>query len=110
MHQLTDEQQTLAYRFAELALPIDATECDPWEWHGAQDWRRYFLTRDWDVGGIFVTVGGEQNHHGDVVRWLHVGGSDQCEGSDRRALIDALVNAGDLLDRLKLGSGRTGTR
>jgi hypothetical protein len=105
MRDLTDEQQALAYRFADLALPLDATECDPWEWHGTQDWRRYFLTRDWDVGGIFVTVGGEQNHLGDVVRWLHVGGNDQCDGSDRRTLIDALTAAGTLLDGLQLSPG-----
>jgi hypothetical protein len=98
---LTHDQQVLAYRFAALALPPDATECDPWEWHGAQDWRRYFLTKDWDIGGIFVTVGGEQNHHGGVIRWLHVGGSDQCDGADRRDLIDALTDAGKLLDGLR---------
>jgi hypothetical protein len=102
---LTDEQQSLAFRFAALALPLDATDCDPWEWHGAGDWRRYFLTKEWDVSGLWVSVGGEQNHFGKVKRWLHVGGEDQCDDSDRHQLIDALTEAGKLLDGLRNQDG-----
>lgn len=94
------EEQMLAYRFAHVALPDDATDCGPWQWHGGNDWRRYFLTREWNVAGIWVSVAGEQRHHGDVERWMHVGGEDQCTGSDRRRLIEALRDAGRLLDSL----------
>jgi hypothetical protein len=100
LRELSDEEQTLAYRFAHVALPEDAIGCDPWEWHGGQDWRRYFLTREWDVNGIWVSVAGEQNHHGDVKRWMHVGGEDQCTTSDRQRLIAVLIEAGRLLDAL----------
>ena len=95
----TDEQ-VLALRFAHVALPDDATDCGPWQWHGGDDWRRHFLTREWNVEGIWVSVAGEQRHDGDVERWLHVGGEDQCTSSDRRLLIAALTDAGQLLDSL----------
>ena len=99
--QLSEDEQALAYRFAHVALPEDATACDPWEWHGGEDWRRYFLTRDWDVNGIWVSVAGEQDHLGTVTRWMHVGGEDQCTASDRKHLIAVLLEAGQLLDRLE---------
>jgi hypothetical protein len=101
MRELTEDQQQLAYRFAALALRADATGCDPWEWHGDLDWRRYFVTREWDVGGVWVSVGGEQSHRGHLTRWLHVGGEDQCDGADRHQLIQALTDAGELLEGLQ---------
>jgi hypothetical protein len=45
-------------------------------------------------------VAGEQGHHGKVTRWVHVGGDDQCTGSDRRDLIIDPTSAGRLLDSL----------
>jgi hypothetical protein len=68
--------------------------------HGDDDWRRPFLTREWEVAGLWVSVAGEQDHHGDVTRWVHVGGEDQCTGSDRGHLIAALTDAGTLFDSL----------
>ena len=100
MHDLTDAQQILAYRFAHVALPIYATDCDPWEWFG-DAWKRYFTVKEWNVAGLWVSVGGEQTQHGLVTRWLHVGGEDQCSTSDREELIAALVDAGKLFDSLK---------
>jgi hypothetical protein len=97
---LTDEEQALAYRFAHVPLPMDAICCDPWTWHGPHDWRRFFLTREWEVNGIWVSVAGEQNHRGGITRWMHVGGDDQCSTSDRTDLIVALVEAGRLFDDL----------
>jgi hypothetical protein len=97
---LSADEQALAYRFSHVPLPDDAISCDPWDWHGGLDWRRYFLTREWDVNGVWVSVAGEQDHHGTVTRWMHVGGEDQCTSSDRRRLIVALVEAGQLLDSL----------
>jgi hypothetical protein len=105
MGDLTDEQQWLAFRFAALPLPLDATGCDPWKQRGAEDWRRYFLTREWDVDGLLVSVGGEQNHLGEVSRWLHIGGDDHSDSSDRRQLIGALMDAGKLLDGLRYRDG-----
>jgi hypothetical protein len=104
MRDLTDDEQRLSYRFAHVPLPADATTCDPWERHGENDWRRYFLTREWDIAGIWVSVAGEQNHLGDVTRWMQVGGDDQCSTSDRRGLITALEDAGRLLDSLNAGA------
>ena len=98
--ELSADEQMLAYRFAHLALPLDAVSCDPWQWHGDQDWRRYFLTREWDIDGIWVSVAGEQNHRGGITRWMHVGGEDQCDTSDRTQLIVALCEAGRLFDAL----------
>lgn len=100
MRDLTDDEQRLAFRFAHVPLPADATACDPWEWHGELDWRRYFLTREWEIAGLWISVAGEQNHHGEISRWMHVGGDDQCSTSDRRDLIAALIEAGQLLDGL----------
>ncbi len=100
MNDQNTDEQTLAFRFAHVALPDDATDCGPWQWHGGDDWRRHFLTREWNVEGIWVSVAGEQRHTGDFNRWLHVGGEDQCTGSDRRHLISALTDAGQLLDSL----------
>jgi hypothetical protein len=105
MGDLTDEQQWLAFRFAAVALPLDATGCDPWEWHSPEDWRRYFLTREWDVDGLCVSVGGEQNHLGKTSRWLHVGGDDHSDSSDRHELVDALKEAGRLLEELVYRDG-----
>jgi hypothetical protein len=99
MGTLTDVEQTLAYRFAHVALPPDATDCESWRWRGGE-WRRFFLVREWDIGGIWVSVAGEQNHRGHVRRWMHVGGEDECTSSDRRRLIGALEEAGRLLDAL----------
>ncbi len=105
MRAWTEDQQQLAYRFAHLLLPLDAVACEPWESVGDDDddWRRFFITREWDVTGICVSVGGEQNHRGDVTRWMHVGGEDQCSTSQRSALISALLAAGSLLDALNAG-------
>lgn len=100
MRKLTDDEQQAAYRYAHLELPVDAIDCDPWYWHGGDDWRRYFVTREWDVSGLWVSVAGEQDHDGKITRWLHVGGDDQCSTSDRGELIAALVDAGRLLDSL----------
>ena len=36
---------------------------------------------------------------------MHVGGEDQCTGSDRRLLIAALTDAGRLLDSLVASNG-----
>ena len=95
----TDEQ-TLAFHFAHVALPNDAIDCGPWHWHGGGDWRRHFLSREWNVAGLWVSVAGEQDHQGKVTRWMHVGGEDHCTSSDRRELIAALNDAGQLLDSL----------
>jgi hypothetical protein len=100
MRALTDDEQDLAYRFAHVALPEDAVACDPWASHGEQDWRRYFLTREWDVNGIWVSVAGEQNQDGEITRWMHVGGEDQCDTSERAELIAALIEAGQIFDAL----------
>jgi hypothetical protein len=97
----TDEQ-SLAYRFASLALPDDATDCGAWQWHGGDDWRRPFTVREWEVVGVWVSVAGEQNHHGSVTRWVHVSGEDQCNPTDRSRLISALIDAGSLLDSLQV--------
>ncbi|TPG35847.1 hypothetical protein [Mycolicibacterium hodleri] len=97
---LTADEQQLAYRFAHLPLPNDAVSCDPWSSHGEGDWRRYFLTRVWDIAGIWVEVAGEQNHHGEITRWLHIGGEGQCDTSDRERLIAAITEAGELYDQL----------
>jgi hypothetical protein len=93
-------EQGLAYRFAALALPDDATDCYPWQWHREDDWRRGFLVREWDVGAIWVSVAGEQDHRGYVSRWLHVSGDDECTPPERRQLMAALSAAGELLDSL----------
>jgi hypothetical protein len=58
------------------------------------------MTREWDVSGFWVSLAGEQNHYGEVTRWMHVGGDDQCSTSDRGDLIAALLEAGQLLDTL----------
>ena len=58
------------------------------------------LTRAWEVAGIWVEVAGEQDHHGRITRWMHVGGEDQCDTSDRGLLITALTEAGALYDAL----------
>ena len=60
MRDLTDDEQQLAYRFAAVALPPDAIACDPWEWHGGTSYRRYFLTREWNVAGIWVSAPGNK--------------------------------------------------
>ena len=99
MQALDSNEQATALRFAHVALPPDATECEPWVLH-AGEWRRFFLVREWNIGGIWVSVAGDQSEHGDVRRWMHVGGEDECKGSDRRALIAALHAAGQLLDSL----------
>lgn len=103
MRDLTDDERRLAFRFAEVALPPDAIACDPWDWHGGDSYRRYFLTREWNVAGIWVSVAGEQDHEGEITRWMHVGGEDQCSTSDRRQLIVALQEAGELFDSLTEG-------
>jgi hypothetical protein len=100
MRMLNDDEQRLAYRFAHLPLPDDAVACDPWSIHGEDDWRRYFLSRAWDVAGIWVEVAGEQDHYGNVTRWMHVGGEDQCSTSDRVLLLAAIAEAGELYDAL----------
>jgi hypothetical protein len=97
----TLEEQALALRFAHVPLPPDATDCEAWQWH-ADAWRRFFLVKEWNIGGIWVSVAGEQTEYGDVRRWMHVGGEDACRGSDRHTLIEALEEAGQLLDSLTL--------
>ncbi|MBJ7340967.1 hypothetical protein [Mycolicibacterium sp.] len=92
--------QILAYFFADLALPADAIDCGPWGWHGVDDWRRGFLTWERDVAAISVTVAGEQNHHGEVTRWLHVSGDGECTARERQQLIATLATAGELFDSL----------
>lgn len=94
------DEQALALRFAHVALPADAISCTPWTWHGGDDWRRRFLTREWDVSGMWMRVAGEQYHHGEVNRWLRVGGVDHCTAADRRNFAAALVDAGELLHML----------
>ena len=98
--QLSDDERALAYRFAHVPLPADAVDCSPWHWHGGDDWRRHLIIREWAVGGIWVCVAGEQTHRGEVWRWLHVGGEDQCTAVHRKQLIAALAEAGDLLESL----------
>ena len=96
----TDEQHALAHRFADVALPADATDSCPWGWHGADDWRRGFLVKEWEVGKIWVSVAGEQDHHGKVTPWLQVNGGDECTPFERRRLIAVLMSAGRLFDSL----------
>jgi hypothetical protein len=96
---MNDEQQNLAFRFAHVALPAYATDCEPWEWH-EDAWRRFFAIQEWNVGSICVSVAGEQTHHGNVTRWLQVGGEDKFTKSSRRHLMEALELAGQLLDSL----------
>ena len=78
------DEQALAYYFADVVCPGEAIECGAWGLRGERDWRRGFLIKEWDVAGIWVSVAGEQDHHGKVTRWVHVGGEDRCTGSDRR--------------------------
>ena len=47
-----------------------------------------------------MCIAGEQTHSGEVWRWLHVGGEDQCTTSERKQLIAALVDAGAFLESL----------
>ena len=98
MLDTNNSRPRLFRRFAHLDVPPEAIDCAPWHWHGGNDWRRHFVVREWNVGGLWVSVAGEQNHRGEVRRWLHVGGEDQCTTSDRHRLIAALVEAGQLLD------------
>src|ERR1700761_704065 len=100
MGHLSYEEQSLAYRFAHLPLPHEAISCDPWLSHGQDDWRRQFVIREWEIAGLWVSVAGEPDHRGNVTRWMHVGGDDQCSSSDRQRLIVALVEGGRLLDSL----------
>ena len=92
-------EQSLALRFSHVALPDDAVDCEPWEWH-ANAWRRFFSVRDWHVGAVSVGVAGEQTHRGHIRRWVYVGGEDQFALADREPLIRALIDAGKLLDSL----------
>jgi len=108
VRELTSDEQVLAYRFAHLALPADASGCDPWVCHGHGDWRRYFVTQEWDVGATFVSVGGEQNHHGEIRRWLHVVGEDHLDKADRLRLTEAMENGRRLLDGLNAQDGEPG--
>lgn len=96
------DEQTLTRRFACVDLPADAIESGPWQPHGDDDWRRHFLTREWNLHGLSVRVAGQQDSHGDVTRWMHVGGEDHCTSSDRLGLITALVDAGELLHMLNV--------
>ncbi|MET0704445.1 MAG: hypothetical protein ABWY93_32745 [Mycobacterium sp.] len=100
MDILSDHQQRLAYRFAHVPLPDDAIACHPWCEYGDDDARRYFLTREWRIGDIWVEVAGEQNHRGEVTRWVHVDGEDQLGPLGRVELIAAIVEAGQLYDTL----------
>jgi hypothetical protein len=100
MLQWTVDEGAVALRFCHVGLPDDAIECHPWRRHGVTEWRRRFLTREWEVAGIWISVVGEQNHRGEVTRWMHVGGEDRCTSSDGRQLIAALEAAGQLLDSL----------
>jgi hypothetical protein len=60
-----------------------------------------FLTvKRWQVASVCVSVSGEQTHRGEVTHWLHVGGEDQFNNSDRRPLMNSLTDAGKLLDSL----------
>ena len=96
---MNDEQQNLAFRFAHVVLPAYATDCEPWEWH-QDECRRFFAIQEWNVGSICVCVAGQQTHHGHVTRWLHVSGEDTFTKSTRRQLMEALKDAGHLLDSL----------
>lgn len=99
MRSLTPKERELAVRFAHVDLPVDVTDCEPWEWH--QDaWRRLFTVREWQVAGVMVTVSGEQTHRGDLALWIYVGGEDQFSASSHGPLLAALVQAGTLLDSL----------
>lgn len=110
MRNLSKDEQALAVRFTHVPLPSEAIECEPWLSHGDADWRRHFLIREWEIAGLWVSVAGEQNHHGEVRRWLHVGGEDQCTSSDRQRLITALIEAGRLLDSLACRKSMTKPR
>jgi hypothetical protein len=70
--------------------------CEPWEWHD-DDWRRFSTVKQWNIGSICVRVAGEQTHHGQVTRWLHVGGDDNFTKSNRRHLMEPLDDAENLL-------------
>jgi len=104
MRSQNDDEQGLALRFAHIALPNDAIDCEPWEWH-ADAWRRFFAVKDWHVAGVSVGVAGEQTHRGVVTRWIYVGGEDQFTSSGRHRLMQALTDGGELLDHLERGSG-----
>ena len=97
-----DELETprsLALRFANVALPDDATECDSWEWHEGA-WRWFFVSRECQVGLVRVTVGGEQTHEGDVERWLYVSGEDQLSRRSQQVLVQMLEEARAFMDSL----------
>ena len=100
MRILTASEQRLAFRFARVPLPEDAIACDPWSEHGEDDWRRYFLIREWQAADIWVEVAGEQDHHGQVTRWVHVDGEGQCDATQRVQLIEAITEAGQLYELL----------
>ena len=100
MHGYGNENRRfLALQFAHVALPDDATECDAWEWHKGA-WRRFFVSREWQVGSVRVTVGGEQTHEGDVERWLRLCGDDELPASAQQELMQALADARALLASL----------
>jgi hypothetical protein len=101
MRDLTADEQALAYRFAHVQLPLDAVICDPWIEHGDDDWRRYFLTRDWQVGDVWVEVSGEQDHHGGIVRRMHLVTEGDCSTADWPHLITALTEAQELFETLQ---------
>jgi hypothetical protein len=83
-----------------FAPPRYAMACEPWETH-AGTVRRLFTVREWRVGHVRVSVGGEQTSDGAVSHWLFVTGDDEfTSSSDRERLIEALHDAGKLLDAL----------
>lgn len=100
MRDLCDHEQAVAFRLSHLPLPPDAIECETWQRHGDDEWRRGFLIREWEVAGLWVSVVGEQRRNGDIRRWMHIGGEDECNTSDRQQLIAAIREAGQLLDSL----------
>jgi hypothetical protein len=102
MRDFNTNEQLLAAYFADVARPDEATECGPWRKRGEHDWRRGFLVKEWEVAGLWVSVAGEQDHHGNVTRWVHVGGEDRCSASERRLLIAAVTRAGELLEELSV--------
>jgi hypothetical protein len=95
--ELTGDQRTLAFQFADVALPEYAADCEPWELNDGV-WTRLFTVREWELGAVSIAVSGEQSHLGDVTCWLYVGGEEQFAGLDLRLLMATLVEAGTLLD------------
>jgi hypothetical protein len=94
------QRQTLPLNLSHVPLPDHVTDCERWECADGE-WTRLFTVREWQVGGVLVTVSGEQDQLGNASFWLYVGGEGQFAGPDWHALMAVMVQAGELLQSLR---------